>query len=45
VPQSVVLRWDVEKAATEFTVSRDMLKKALNQRSVAADGDGLYSMQ
>jgi len=43
VPQHEALKWNIAKAATEFGVSRDTLKKALNERSVAADSDGLYS--
>jgi hypothetical protein len=45
VPQSVVLRWNITKAATEFGVSKDTLKKSLNQISAPADSDGLYSTQ
>src|SRR5215469_3026196 len=29
VPQSVVLKWNIVKAATEFGVSKDTLKKSL----------------
>jgi len=45
VPQSVVLKWNIVKAATEFGVSKDTLKKSLNQISAPADSDGLYSTQ
>jgi hypothetical protein len=43
VPQHEVLKWNIAKASVEFGVSRDTLRKALNERSVAADSDGLYS--
>jgi hypothetical protein len=45
VPQSVVLKWNTTKAATEFGISKDTLKKSLNQISAPADSDGLYSTQ
>src|SRR6516165_1941565 len=45
VPQGVALRWNVEKAANEFAVSKETLKKSLNSISAAPDRDGLYSTQ
>jgi hypothetical protein len=43
LPQNVPLRWNVEKAATEFGVARNTLKKALNQNFITPDADGLYT--
>jgi hypothetical protein len=43
LPRHEALKWNIAKAATEFGVSRDTLRKALNERSVLADSDGLFS--
>jgi hypothetical protein len=45
VPQHEPLRWNIAKAAIEFEVSRDTLRKALSERNVEADSDGLFSTQ
>jgi hypothetical protein len=42
VPQDVPLKWNVEKAATEFGLSIMTLRKALNKTSATPDQDGLY---
>jgi hypothetical protein len=43
VPQTEALRWNVEKASTEFGVARNTLKKILNQNFIRPDTDGLYT--
>jgi hypothetical protein len=43
VPQAEALRWNVEKASTEFGVARNTLKKILNQNFIRPDPDGLYT--
>jgi hypothetical protein len=43
VPQLEALKWNVEKAATEFGVARNTLKKILNQNFIRPDTDGLYT--
>jgi hypothetical protein len=43
VPQNVLLRWNVEKAAIEFGMTPVMLSRALAQISAAAGADGCYS--
>ena len=39
------LRWTVEKAAGEFALTTDTLRKALAKDSAVADADGLFSTQ
>jgi hypothetical protein len=43
LPQDVPLKWNVEKAATEFGLSIMTLRKSLNKSSAAPDKDGLFS--
>jgi hypothetical protein len=43
VPQNVLLRWNIEKAAIEFAMTPIMLSRALAQISAAAGADGCYS--
>jgi hypothetical protein len=39
------LKWVVERAAREFGMTTNTLRKALNRDSVAPDADGLFSTQ
>ena len=43
VPQNVLLRWNVEKAAIEFGMTPIMLNRALAQISAVPGADGCYS--
>jgi hypothetical protein len=45
VPQHEPLRWNLRKAAVEFSTTSDTLKKSLNQISASPDADGLFSSQ
>jgi hypothetical protein len=43
VPQHESLRWNLRKAAVEFSTTVDTLTKSLNQISASPDPDGLFS--
>ena len=43
VPQTEPLRWNLRKAAIEFSTTSDTLRKSLNQISASPDSDGLFS--
>lgn len=45
LPQHEPLRWNLRKAAIEFSTTSDTLKKSLNQISASPDADGLFSSQ
>jgi hypothetical protein len=45
VPQQEPLRWNLRKAAIEFSTTSDTLRKSLNQISASPDPDGLFSSQ
>jgi hypothetical protein len=40
---AAALRWSVERAAPEFGMTHNTLRKLLNKNSAQADADGLYS--
>jgi hypothetical protein len=44
IPQDAALRWNVEKAATEFGMTIATLRRALN-KDAAPGEDGCYSTQ
>jgi hypothetical protein len=43
LPQDEALKWNLAKAAIEFSTTADTLKKALNQISASPDPDGLFT--
>jgi hypothetical protein len=43
LPQHEALRWNLSKAAIEFSTTSDTLKKSLNRISASPDEDGLFS--
>jgi hypothetical protein len=43
LPQDRPLRWNIEKAATEFGLSMMTLRKSLNKTSAEPDSGGLYT--
>ena len=45
VPQLDPLRWNIEKAATEFGLTAATLRRALNKNSALSDKDSLYTTQ
>jgi hypothetical protein len=45
VPQTEPLRWNLKKAAIEFRISKDTLRKNLNQVSATPGEDGCYSTE
>ena len=40
---AAALKWSVERAAPEFGLTHNTLRKLLNKNSVQADAEGLYS--
>jgi hypothetical protein len=45
VPQTEALRWNLKKAAIEFRISKDTLRKNLNQVSATPGEDDCYSTE